>query len=556
MTFEGSTFRVRGSVLAGRCADRIAAWLVLTCLVAGCRGPSDEQRPLEQASKGRGKAAVARTGPEGESRSPGSSGASPARSKTKSDDPAEESRSSAEIEQEASGDWPEPQRVESVAQILKNSAVDPAETVDLGAVETGPVGVQVDEARAAAAGIRKVSGRRLTLFTDLPPSREVDVLPEVFEQAFPQWCDYFGIDPADHPDWSVTGFLMEEKGRFQQAGLFPEALPPFEHGFSWNYDLWVYEQPSDYYRRHLLLHEGTHSFMNTLLGGCGAPWYMEGIAELLSTHRWHDGRLTLNYLPATREEVPLWGRIGFIQDAFAAHRAIPVEWLIEYDPKIHPANEAYAWCWAAAALMDRHPRYRDRFRQLRRFVRETKSEFSDRFRRLIGDQWNELSEQWQVFVGELEYGHDIPKTVVDFTPGQPLPAAGASVEVAADRGWQNSGLRLEAGVAYQVRASGRYQVAGQPRIWWCEPGGVSIRYYKGRPLGIVLAAVRPEPPPAGEPSALLHPVAVGPGTTLTPKHSGTLFLRINDSAAELEDNAGTLVVHVTKAAASSDNRAP
>ncbi len=43
---------------------------------------------------------------------------------------------------------------------------------------------RVDEARAAAEGIRKVEGRRLILFTDVPPDGEVDELPAVFEQAF------------------------------------------------------------------------------------------------------------------------------------------------------------------------------------------------------------------------------------------------------------------------------------------------------------------------------------------------------------------------------------
>ena len=45
-------------------------------------------------------------------------------------------------------------------------------------------------------------------------------------------------------------------------------------------------------------------------------------------------------------------------------------------------------------------------------------------------------------------------------------------------------------------------------------------------------------------SALLRPLAVGLGTTVNPERTGTLFLKINDSAAELDDNAGTLAVEV------------
>ena len=62
-----------------------------------------------------------------------------------------------------------------------------------------------------------------------------------------------------------------------------------------------------------------------------------------------------------------------------------------------------------------------------------------------------------------------------------------TVSVAADRGWQSSGVRVDAGKSYRLRAAGRYQVADRPQPWPCEPGGVSIRYYRGRPLGILLA---------------------------------------------------------------------
>jgi hypothetical protein len=127
---------------------------------------------------------------------------------------------------------------------------------------------------------------------------------------------------------------------------------------------------------------------------------------------------------------------------------------------------------------------------------------------------------------------------------------------------------LQADIKYQLKASGRYQVANKPKIWWCEPGGVSIRYYQGRPLGVLLAAVRPENPsmrsqaetgneknlsmrsqaePGNENiSAFLQPITVGLGTTIVPQQSGTLFLKINDSAAELDDNAGELRVEIGK----------
>lgn len=406
----------------------------------------------------------------------------------------------------------------------------------------------IDDAKIAAAGIRKLPGKRLTLYTDLT-GKEIDALPGIFEQAFPQWCDYFRVDEKKLPNWRMTGFLMKDKVRFVAAGLLPKDLPPFEHGFSRDDVLWLYEQPSDYYRRHLLLHEGTHGFMNTVLGGCGPLWYMEGMAEYLATHRWRDGRLTLGYMPRSRDESPQWGRIRILQDAAANRRALSLKTVTEFEPSPRRENDLYAWCWAAATLLDGDPRYRQRFRELAALVQ--RKDFQKRFHESFDADWPTLSEQWQWMVAHLEYGYDVARCAIDFTPGKPFDAP-ASVTIAADRGWQNTGLRLEAGKKYRLTASGRYQVArssarssaDRSTIWWCEPNGVSIRYHQGRPLGVLLAAVLPDHRSADDPPALLQPIVVGLGATLTPATSGTLFLRVNDSPGELDDNAGELKVEI------------
>jgi hypothetical protein len=305
----------------------------------------------------------------------------------------------------------------------------------------------IDDAKAAAQGIRKIPGKRLTLYTDLG-GEEIDQLPVLFEQAFPQWCAYFGVKPSDRPDWHMTGCLMKDKARFVAAGLLPDDLPPFDHGYSMGDSLWINEQPSDYYRRHLLLHEGVHGFMFTVLGHCGPLWYMEGIAEYLATHRWSDGRLTLGYMPRSRDEAPMWGRIRLIRDAVAEHRALRLDAVIDLKPTAHRENELYAWCWAAATLLDRHPRYQERFRQLKDYVRRPDT-FCDRFRRMFESDWQELCEEWQLMVANLEYGYDVARCAVDFTPGKLSPRRAdernvpkdSTVTIAADRGWQNTGLR-------------------------------------------------------------------------------------------------------------------
>ncbi len=127
---------------------------------------------------------------------------------------------------------------------------------------------QVDDQKASAAGIRKLQGRHLVLYTDIPSRAEIDGLCELADLAYPQWCAYFQVAEAEQPDWQMIGYLMQDKQKFQAAGLFPDNLPQFIYGFCRDHEFWVHDQQaSDYYRRHLLLHEMTHGFMYTRLQG-------------------------------------------------------------------------------------------------------------------------------------------------------------------------------------------------------------------------------------------------------------------------------------------------
>ena len=317
----------------------------------------------------------------------------------------------------------------------------------------------IDLQRLKVAGIRKLEGVHLTLYTDVPSRPEVDELPQVFDAAVVPWCQYFRVAADKVATWKMTGYLVDRKERFQGTGLLPDDLPPFLNGYQRGSELWVYEQPSAYYRRHLLLHEGTHAFMNTQLQGCGPPWYMEGIAELMGTHRWQDGHLQLAYFPKHRDEVEQWGRIKLIHTEVAAGRSLTLESIADYGPTAHLKNEPYAWCWAAAAFLDGHPQFSARFRQLPEDVRESAPEFSASFWKLFEADRRQLVEQWQLFVLHLDYGYDLEREAIVYDPPGTALAGSREIRVRADRGWQSAGVRVEAGATYVLEAAGRYQVA-------------------------------------------------------------------------------------------------
>jgi len=404
------------------------------------------------------------------------------------------------------------------------------------------------------------------LYTDLPTSPAVDTLPAIFDRAVPQWAQYFGIDPTLVADWRVRAFLIGDRAKFAAVGLLLPDDRSLVHGYATSSDVWVLDQPTDYYRRHLVLHEGTHAFMTKFLGGCGPGWYSEGMAELLATHRLEeketgvfssDGnatnskankrlpspfllRLTLNVMPRDRREVPMLGRIKLVRDAVAAGQALTLAEVMAIDNHKQLTNEQYAWCWAAAKFLDSHPRYRERFRTLSKQVQDPK--FDDLVRREFATDWEELLAEWQAYVATLDHGYDFERMAIRFERGTPLGRARRDVLIASDQGWQSSGVWLEAGKTYRVRARGRFQIAAEDGVAWpCEPGGVTIEYHDGRPLGMLLGAIVPED---ANGATFARPLSIGLGCEIMPEVSGTLYLRVNDSAARLGDNRGTLTISI------------
>ncbi len=412
----------------------------------------------------------------------------------------------------------------------------------------------IDNASIQSSGIRKLTSNHLVLYTDVPSTPAVDSLPEVFDKAVPRWAAYLGIDAAKTASWQPRAYLISDRRRFAALGLMPPANDKFENGITFGSEMWLNDQPTDYYRRHLLLHEGTHAFMIAFLGGCGPGWYMEGTAELLGTHRLDPktGELTLGIMPRSRDEVLMLGRIKLIQDAVADHRVLTLPTVMQLDNRKQLGNEAYAWCWAAAKFLDSHPRYRDRFRQLRANVQD--QNFNDIVRKKFAADWANLNAEWQAFIATLDYGFDFDRMAIDFK-SHALMNAGSDyfVIVAADRGWQSSGVLLEAGKAYEVTAKGHYQIATEQKDraekpWPCEPGGVTIDYHDGRPLGMLLGAIDARGGRSPAPGAsFAEPFAIGLHATIKPTASGTLYLRVNNSAGSLDDNGGTLSVTIRPA---------
>jgi hypothetical protein len=418
-------------------------------------------------------------------------------------------------------------------------------------------------ASADEPSLRTLSGRHVQILTDLPSSAAVDELPAAFDAAVPYWADVLQL-PADAvAAWQVRAYVMQDKASFRARGYLPSDLPDFPHGFQRGDQLWVIAQPGEYYTRHLLLHEGVHALMEQQFGGAGAPWFMEGTAELWATHAWDGRQIRLPIIPASRSDTPYWGRLRLIDEGRRRGSIPSFQRVMEYSRTAHREVEAYAWCWAALTLLEMYPEYRPLIAQRARDGGLTDDRFNRMFRETTAMDWSLLESRWRLLVADLDYGFDPERN--RWSPVEdraPLSDAGVERSIDVDRGWQATGIWLEPGQAIELTATGRYQLADDPGPWWSEPDGVTLRYHRGRPLGRLLAMVLPEPesapPPSGgrgeargrAPDAIdgwqpdLKWVDVGSHGRLEAETAGQLLLKINDLPGGWADNRGQLHVKI------------
>lgn len=404
-----------------------------------------------------------------------------------------------------------------------------------------------DDSKLAEMGIRRFDSLRLRLYTDIDP-RAAATLPPLIDQAFESLVEYFGPLPPDRgrTEYQMTGYLIKDDALFREAGLIPLDLPPFEHGRHRRNEFWMREQKFDYYRRHLLIHEVTHCVMMIMPDVDAPVWYMEGMAERFGTHRLDpDGTARFCVIPTSPDEFAGSGRITAIRNDYAAGKARTIREILDLKPEEFLKTEHYAWSWALATFLDTHPRYQERFRQMREYLQ--RNAFPTRFFRSFNPDARDLATEWTLFIQNLQYGYDPMRAAINFQPGIALTDQQTTheCEIRADRGWQSSGVLMHKDQSYQITATGKFELADQPRPWISEPQGISFRYFNGLPLGLLLGAPRTETgETGGAADSMLRVEPIGRGGMFKAAETGTLYLRLNDEWNSLHDNHGQVTVTI------------
>lgn len=411
---------------------------------------------------------------------------------------------------------------------------------------------EVDRKVAKAAGLHVLEEGRLILVTDMEPDEAIRALPKMVTEAYEPMCHFLNLIPRKN--WQLTAFLMKENAPFIDAGYLPDFLPAFHNGFSYNSFCWLYEQPSEYYRRHLLLHEMVHSLVLTHLGFVGPVWYAEGLAEYLATHDLSAQPIQLGWMPPNREATPYYARIREIRDAVAAGKGRTFDEAFVFRHEDYASNEVYYWSWGLFWFLENHPDTHEVLHEMASRLKDspTGKPLTDYLFQKLQKKLPKIRQEWEMFLATLDYGYSLEPMLWKEVAVEPLEKEQPFLRtVEANRGWQSTGIRVRKGDLLVIQAKGRFQIhVPDEEPYPCEANGVTIEYFRGFPLGQLQAAILPEKSflksDRNSPGTFFQPHPIGRNNRWKAPRDGVIFLRLNVGNERLEKCQGELLVRFLK----------
>ncbi len=392
-------------------------------------------------------------------------------------------------------------------------------------------------------GLQVMSSRHLVLVTDLPED-QVQELPALADQLYEQLCRELGppAPAADGSEFQLTGFLMAAEERFAAAGLLPPEKYVIRHGRHLGYRFWMRDQTSDYYRRHLLLHEFVHCFMMCETGMSDIPplWFTEGVAEFYATHRQEPFRAGV--VPDSEAGFEGWGRIRELREQLrVADADVLLRDVLQPADSRFVSELKYAQGWALFWMMQRHPELQQSFRPFLKV--RSRRQFERAAAGLAADTIARLHPTWLLVLDSLTDGFDEMRSFPQLHPeweDWSAVAPAQDVFVRADQNWQASGLTFERPTRIRISAQGRCILSRAGGDWESEPQGITIDFIAGQPLGQLMAMAVPT-----QPGGVPERISVGPAATLLIPGGCELWLRINDLESSRADNADGYQVRIS-----------
>ena len=158
--------------------------------------------------------------------------------------------------------------------------------------------------RPAAPTASTARSRHYSVYAETLPAADVAAMLEALHERLGR---FFGRAPKGH----LRVEVYTTRDRWLAAMRRDGDGDPGEGGGYYrpaNRTAYLYVQPSEYFTRHLIVHEAAHQFHWLVATGNRAPaceWYAEGLVEYFAMHDWDGRRLRTGVVPAvTLEDYP------------------------------------------------------------------------------------------------------------------------------------------------------------------------------------------------------------------------------------------------------------
>ncbi len=397
-----------------------------------------------------------------------------------------------------------------------------------------------------AAAIQTVSGRHIVLKSDGGTRQSLQDLVDAFDAAVIQWERFLMMTPGTTADWQIDGFVITDRQLFKDSGEIPRGLN-FPFGFATNGNVFVMRQQSDYYTRHLLLHEGVHALFLERFNDVGPSWFAEGVAELLGVHRGTGSDVEVNVVPQSRNDTPFWGRFKLTSQRRIENRIPTINAVLDYPQDLNSDVESYGWCWVAAMLLTEYPEYRAEYMAAIADGSIRHRTFNEALKRRLQSHWPIVEARWRLLTQTIDYGFDWEHERVSLSTDDPIwDGKTIRVPVRADQGWQSTGVRFRPGTRIKISADGRCTINQTTKPWISEPAGVTIQYAQDRPLGQLMLCVLPNRTDELRHLDPLQVTALESDLEFTINTHCWLMLRINDHLDGRGDNRDGYTVTLQK----------
>ncbi|QDU46560.1 hypothetical protein Mal52_50810 [Symmachiella dynata] len=410
-----------------------------------------------------------------------------------------------------------------------------------------------------AAGPRNYRSKNFIMHTDLPKKEAEDLLKRM-ETMLRLISRYWGAPCRK----TIECYVVKDLQKWPPGSLHPRGVQSIAVGggvtLSQSQALLANDQIIDadavvyaVAERGVPLHEAVHAYCALTFGRTGPTWYSEGMAEMGNYWRQNDSSVKLEPIV-----------LQYLQNS-------EIKKLEEIVYGVQNSGDSwreYAWRWALCHLLANNPNYAKRFRPLGLALLNKQNVD---FKQVYGAMFQEILFEYEFFIQHLDQG--LRSDLISFDWKRKFRKSRGNsrvrAKISAGRGWQPSGLMVDAEIEYQYSVEGHWKLDKKgPEL--DADGNVILPPPTAEPAGNdnVIASAKPAPekpadandsdtvPSPGQLVGIVliydedtgyrlsKPFNLGRYGTFTAPETGNLYLRCHDKWNEIADNSGTASVSI------------